>query len=343
MSEDLLFVQTNNPAGNQVLICGVAADGAIEVVETVDTDGDGGAHDGLTFDPLDSQGSLVYDRRHRLLFAVNADSNTISVLGGSRPHPHLRQVVPSGGVFPVSIAVHNDLLYVLNAHAGGSITGYRIAGTQLHAIEDSTRSLELAPASGPGQNVVSPAQLAFSPDGSELVVATKAAGGGLLDVFAIGADGRPSEEFTANEAGTPAPFGFTFDGYGRLAVTDAILGVLSTYTLRHGKTQKVASEPDGKAAMCWIAEANGNFYVTDAGSDTISCYHVDEDGRPRVLNQTATGSFPIDMAVTRDERFLYVQLAAAHRIQGYRVEDDATLTAVATLDVPTSAQGIAVN
>ena len=46
MSGDLLFVQTNNPAGNQVLVCDLAADGALEVVETVDTDGDGGAHDG---------------------------------------------------------------------------------------------------------------------------------------------------------------------------------------------------------------------------------------------------------------------------------------------------------
>jgi sugar lactone lactonase YvrE len=191
--------------------------------------------------------------------------------------------------------------------------------------------------------VVSPAQLEFSPDGSELVIATKAGGGGLLDVFAIGADGRPSEEFVANPAGTPAPFGFTFDGYGRLAVTDAALGVLTTYTLRHGKVRQVASQPDGKAAMCWIAEANGNFYVTDAGSNTISCYRVDEDGRPTVLNQTATGTFPIDMAVTRDERFLYVQLGVEGKVFGYHVEDDATLTRVASLDVPLSAQGIAVS
>ncbi|MFC0545152.1 lactonase family protein [Kutzneria chonburiensis] len=340
---DVLFVQTNNLAGNQVLVCAIDDNGALELVSTLDTDGDGGAHDGLTFDPLDSQGSLVYDRRHRLLFAVNAGSNTVSVLGGTGPHPHLRQVVPSGGVLPVSLAQHNDLLYVLNAHAGGSITGYRIAGGRLHAVEDSTRSLELTPASGPGQNVVSPAQLVFSPDGSELVVATKAGGGGLLDVFAIGADGRPSAEFTANSAGTPAPFGFGFDGYGRLAVTDAALGVLTTYTLHHGKTRRVASQPDGKAAMCWIVRANGNFYVTDAGSNTISCYRIDEDGTPTVLNQTSTGAFPIDMAVTSDERFLYVQLAAEGKVFGYHVEDDATLTQVASLDVPASAQGIAVS
>ncbi|EWM16548.1 LOW QUALITY PROTEIN: PE-PGRS family protein, partial [Kutzneria sp. 744] len=212
-------MQTNTLAGNQVLVCDIDDDGAIEVVATLDTDGDGGAHDGLTSDPLDSQGSLVYDRRHRLLFAVNAGSNTVSVLGGTGPHPHLRQVVPSGGVLPVSRRC-TTMLYVLNAHAGSSITGYRVAGGQLHAIEDSTRSLELTPASGPGQNVVSPAQLQFSPDGRSLVIATKNGGGGLLDVFAIGADGRPSEEFVANPAGTPAPFGFTFDGYGRLAVTD---------------------------------------------------------------------------------------------------------------------------
>ena len=33
-------------------------------------------------------------------------------------------MVSSGGVFPVSVAVHGNLVYVLNAENGGSIQGY---------------------------------------------------------------------------------------------------------------------------------------------------------------------------------------------------------------------------
>jgi hypothetical protein len=37
-----------------------------------------------------------------------------------------RQVLSSGGTFPVSVAVHGDLVYVLNALGGGRLQGYRV-------------------------------------------------------------------------------------------------------------------------------------------------------------------------------------------------------------------------
>ena len=36
-----------------------------------------------------------------------------------------RAVVASGGAFPVSVAVHGNLVYVLNARDGGSVQGFR--------------------------------------------------------------------------------------------------------------------------------------------------------------------------------------------------------------------------
>jgi len=38
----------------------------------------------------------------------------------------LRQVISSGGTFPVSVAIHGNLVYVVNALNGGSIQGYRL-------------------------------------------------------------------------------------------------------------------------------------------------------------------------------------------------------------------------
>jgi DNA-binding beta-propeller fold protein YncE len=66
-------------------------------------------------DHLASQGSLTYDPVHALLYAVNAGSNTISVFAVAGDRLFLRQVIGSGGVFPVSVAVHGDLVYALNA------------------------------------------------------------------------------------------------------------------------------------------------------------------------------------------------------------------------------------
>jgi 6-phosphogluconolactonase (cycloisomerase 2 family) len=72
-------------------------------------------------DHLASQGSLAYDREHGLLYAVNAGSNTITVFSVYGDRLVRRQVISSGGTFPVSIAFHGGLLYVLNARDGGSV------------------------------------------------------------------------------------------------------------------------------------------------------------------------------------------------------------------------------
>lgn len=340
---NLLFVQTNNPAGNQILVYDRADDGALTLAETVDTGGVGGRNEGAGPGPLDSQDSLVYDTNHGLLIAVNAGSNTVSVLGLDDDHLCLRQVLASGGTFPVSVTVHGDLLYVVNAHEAGAITGYRINYGQLRPIEGSTRSLELTPVAGPGQFANTPGQIGFTPDGQQLIVTTKA-NGSLIDVFAVGIDGRPSGTFVANPAGTPVPFGFTFDDDGHLAVTDAGLSALSTYTVcASGKVEQIASVPDGGVAMCWVVQAAGNFYVTDTGSANITGYHIDPAGKPTVFTQAPTRQGPIDLVGTRDGNFLYAQVGIAGGVDGYRIKPDGTLDQIVTLTgLDASLQGIAV-
>ena len=96
----------------------------------------------------------------------------------------------SGGTFPVSVAVHGNLVYVLNARDGGSVQGYR-----------RPRPLpgphpRLAPRARPGPGATpqftnTPGQVAFTPDGSQLVVTTKA-NGNDIDVFGVDASAGPS-------------------------------------------------------------------------------------------------------------------------------------------------------
>jgi 6-phosphogluconolactonase (cycloisomerase 2 family) len=340
-----LFVQSNNPFGNQILAYERAEDGTLSLVETVDTGGIGGRNQtptGTGPDPLTSQGSLIYDTHHNVLITVNAGSNTLSVLGLEDNHLCLRQVLPSGGTFPVSLTVHGDLLYVLNAHDAGAIAGYCITDGKFHSIEDSTRSLKLIPVTGPEQADNTPAQISFTPDGHHLVITTKA-NGSQIDVFTMAVDGRPSDTFTANPAGTPMPFGFTFDDYGHLVVTDGTISTLTTYTVHSdGTVEQLGSEPDGQQAMCWVAHTAGNFYVANAGSDTLTGYHIDSAGIPTVFTQTSTRDTPIDLVGTRDGQFLYVEVGRSGGVDGFRIKPDGTLVQIVTLTGLDGLEGIAV-
>src|SRR6266581_1511259 len=72
---------------------------------------------------LASQGALQISPDGRFLIAADAGSNQISVLR-IRPDGSLglvsHGVVSSGGVLPVSVAIHDGLVYVANSGNGGS-------------------------------------------------------------------------------------------------------------------------------------------------------------------------------------------------------------------------------
>ena len=96
-----------------------AANGTLTLAAHYTTGGLGGQLTGSVVDHLASQGSLTYARITALLYAVNAGSNTVSVFAASGDPLSLRQVIRSGGTFPVSVAVHGNLVYVVNALNGG--------------------------------------------------------------------------------------------------------------------------------------------------------------------------------------------------------------------------------
>ncbi|MGH3772846.1 MAG: lactonase family protein [Pseudonocardiaceae bacterium] len=334
-----LFIQTNNLAANQILAYDRAEDGTLTLIETIDTGGAGGVLQNAAGDPLNSQGSLVYDAHHRLLIAVNAGSNTVSVLDVDDDHVSLRQVLPSGGTFPASVTVHGDLLYVLNVRGTGAITGYRLTDGKFHPIENSTRSLGVPTNPGPAPSVL--LQIGFTPDGQHLVITTSA-NNGQIDVFTVGTDGQPSDTFVANPAGGSTPFGFTFDDHDHLVATDATTSTLTTYTIHpDGTTTSIASQPDGQQAMCWVIHTAGNFYVVNNGSNTLTGYHIDSAGTPTVFTQTPTRQGPIDLTGTPDGQFLYAQVGTAGGVDGFRIKPDGTLTPIVTLTGLNGLQGIA--
>lgn len=105
-----VFVQTDNVAGNQIVAYDRANDGTLRLVGTYDTGGLGGVLAGSAVGHLASQGSLLLDKEHSLLYAVNAGSNTVSVFSVRGDVLRLRQLVNSDGTFPVSVAAHENFV-----------------------------------------------------------------------------------------------------------------------------------------------------------------------------------------------------------------------------------------
>jgi hypothetical protein len=333
-----VFVQTDNTAGNQVVAYRRAENGALTQVAAYNTGGLGGILAGSAVDHLASQGSLAYDRSRSTLIAVNAGSNTVSVFGVHGDRLRLRQVIASGGTFPVSVAVHGDLVYVLNALGGGSVQGFRLFGGFLGPIPGSSRALGLDPTASP-QFTHTPGQVAFTPSGSQLVVTTKA-NGNDIDVFAVHESGRLSAAPVVNPEPGTVPFAIGFDVYGNLVIANAGPNSLATFALSGaGALSLLDSVPTGQAATCWVAPAGKYLFAGNAGSGSETGFTSSGTGQLTSIGNTATDKGTVDAAAAAGGRFLYVQTGAAGIVDEYSVAPDGSLTQIGSVTVPGAVGG----
>jgi len=336
----VVFVQTDDTAGNQVVAYDRAGDGTLTRAGTYSTGGLGGQTAGSVADHLASQGALAYDRRGALLLAVNAGSSTVSVFGVRGDRLRLDQVTGSGGTFPVSVAARGDLVYVLNAENGGSVQGYRISSGRLVPIPGSNRPLGLDPTATP-QFTHTPGQVAFSPDGSRLIVTTKA-NGNDIDVFGVRAGGSLSASPVVNSEPGTVPFGVTFDPAGHLVVAETGINAVATYALnRDGSITLIDAVPTGQSATCWVASDGRFLFASNAGSASESGYSASASGQLTLTGQTAADPATIDASATPGGRFLYVQ-AGPGIVDEFAVTPAGSLTEIGSVTVPdgSGAEGI---
>jgi 6-phosphogluconolactonase (cycloisomerase 2 family) len=292
---------------------------------------------------LASQGALQITPDGRFLVAADAGSNQISVLrikpGGSAalvPHG----VISSGGVLPVSIAVHGDLVYVANAGGGGSnYTGFQLRPNgRLAPIADSTVALP---------DGAQPGDVLFNADGSKL--AGTRVGTSQIDSFTVGPGGlltaAPGSPFPAQGAG---PFGSEFSPTSpdQLFVSNAHngtgLGTVSAFSDAAGGTLTsigASPFPDNQTAPCWVEISHdGQFLFTvNTGSGTVSSYQIAPDGTLTLLGSapvSATGGVgAVDARLSPDGRFLFVDESRIGAVGAFAVSGG-TLTEVASSPTP---------
>lgn len=341
-----VYVLTNQ-VNNAVAAFDRAPDGTLTAAGTFSTGGSGNpvAQPGdPPTDPLASQGALILS--NNFLFTVNAGSNEISVLSVGKDSLTLVDKVNSGGIRPISLTVHGDLLYVLNEGGTPNITGFTISETgELTPLPGSTRPLTAG-------SMADPAEVRFSSDGALLVVTEKATN--LIDVYVVGSDGVAGLP-TPNPSNGLTPFGFAFDQRDNLIVSEAFGGApnaaaVSSYNAALSGTLSVVSGsvPDFQTAACWIVITNSGRYVytSNTGTGVVSSYTLASNGALSLLSSVAanTGamSAPIDMALNNGSRYLYVHAAGLQTVEAFRVETDGSLTSIGSVGgLPFAAQGIA--
>jgi len=329
-SPGAVYTLTNSPFGNAVIAFDRAADGTLSPQGVFATGGNGSGSG------LGSQGAVVLTADGRQLLAVNAGSNSVSLFRVRPSGLDFEATVPSGGVTPISVTVHGNLVYVLNA--GGNIAGFVLEHDGLAPLTGSSQPL--------GAGSAGPAQVAFTTDGSALVVTEKTSS--TIDTYSVGADGRAGAPVVSPSAGG-TPFGFDFDNRGHLLVSEAA-GSASSYSVSAVGTAVISGAvATHQGAPCWlVASKNGRYaYTANAAAGTISGFAVGADGSLTLLDPSGAtaslgaASHPLDEAFSNDGRFFYNLTDGAHLISIFRVAGDGSLTFVGSTAVPVGAAGLA--
>ena len=312
-----VFVMTNAAANDQINAYIRRADGSLESSSSFATGGHGS---GGTIDPLHSQGSLTLSADHRLLFAVNAGSGTVSSFAVDGASLTLLDTEATGGSSPISVTQVGDLVYVLNSGGNGSVSGFQIIGNgHLRPIKDSTRNL-----SG---TATAPTDIALSPDRQFLAVAESATN--VIDVLRVYRNGTLSD-FVANPSASDKPFDVAFTPSGALIV-DGTSNTIYSYQIEQNQSLKTITGalPTEGLASCWsVILPNGRFVYTDnAGTSNQSGFTIGANGSLTPLGNTIVSSNPdnsgnLDIAVSSNGRFLYTLNAATGSIGVFSVQRD---------------------
>ena len=294
---------------------------------------------------IGNQEGLVVNRDARLLFVVNAGSDSLSVFKITRRGLRLIDVEYSLGERPVSIAQHGNLVYVLNA-GSDTIAGFTIDFRgELDPMYDSVRTL-----SGTGTGA---AQISFTPRGDALVVTERATK--TITTFLVDSQGLPGTA-VVNESAGITPFGFSFDRHGHLLISEANGGAdnastVSTYDIHADGTLSVlhAALPTDQSAACWLVTSRDgrHAFITNTRSSNITALDVDASGTLSLVSPngvdalTGEGSGPLDMALSPNGQFAYVLSARDGTISAFEVNGSALESIPGADELPTSVNGLA--
>jgi 6-phosphogluconolactonase len=324
-----VYTMTNAVAGNSIVMYLRIPNGGLNPTPRLFSSGGKGSGAGLG-----SQNAIVVTQDGQWLLAVNAGSNSLSLFSVDERSLALSDVVDSNGTMPISVTIHGDAVFVLNAGGTPNISGFRLTHRGgLSPIPGSTKTLR-----GTG-----PAEVSFDDHGQSLVVTDKTSN--QIEIFTF--DGvQLSDPVMMPSSGT-TPFGFTFAHRDILIVSEADQSALSSYELNDTRLIRVtASLADTQGAACWVVVTNnGKFaYTANAHSSSVSSYSIAANGSLTLLNavagKTTPDSGPTDLALDANSSHLYT--LAGTTISEFSIASDGALTPIGVVSgLPATVVGLA--
>lgn len=328
-----VFYASNATSGNEVAAFVRASDGTLTRVGTYPTGGTGsGSFEDSSNSMLvgNPEGAIDPENPNitpEFVFTVNAGSGSISVFRIEKRSLKLVDQVSSGGQKPVSLAVHDGILYVLNSGefenrlflynglqpVGATencttgqlptIDGFRVDRQgHLTQIVGSNRLLSNIAYSGC-------AQVSISPDGSAVIVSQRDAGKpaagfpkGNFEVFPLRADGTTGDPTPVTPTGN-GPFGFTWADDHTVVVSeqnggfvDTLGGQTNAYSWDGNNLALTANGPAVRTHTtdpCWIAitakNSGGPQIAYVSGFEgTVSSFALGPNGQLSQLHVQAT-------------------------------------------------------
>ena len=375
-----VYTETNDPGGNKVVVFDRYRYGKLVKRQAVATGGVGSTQSvgcGPGCPILDSQNAVVTSRNEKLVFAVNAGSDTISSFRETSSGLVLVDQVPSGGDMPESLALKGCVLYVLNVATAnssgtfGNIVGFHVSSNG-HLTPLGT-SQPLPDASLPDHSGDARA-IGFKPNGKVLVV-TELTGGfpfsmgppGKIVTFVVDSHGHAAAG-VSHPSSDPLPFGFAFDSNHHLVVSNIrdlalhAIGSVSSYAVSNsGNVTPINTVSSGGALPCWVSISKDNKFAyvvnTGAGADPArtTTFRLGPNGTLTPVGAPAehAGDFAqTDIDMSRGGRYVYVLAPSVgpgppSHIDVWRRHHDGSLTYVgptpADPDMGVGVTGLAAN
>lgn len=253
------------------------------------------------------------------VFAVNAGSNTLSMLSISKSDPTKLQMVGAPvalpGEFPNTVAASgkNNLVCVgtTGAKAGVSCSSFSAQGL---GKMDGLRAFDLGQSTPPIGPTNTVSQVFFSGDESMLFTTVKGDPAvnntGFLSMFPIeqqrgAAACLSTKDVRSSPEGTAVLFGSsTIPGSNNLFVTDAAFGAAVLSMDKNGQATVAGKQAiDGQKATCWatVSDATKSAFVTDVGVNRVVEMSLKDasiikeltldNGDPGLIDLRAAGSF----------------------------------------------------
>ncbi|KAH8595468.1 hypothetical protein B0O99DRAFT_622974 [Bisporella sp. PMI_857] len=313
----------SNAQANSVVSLAIGADGTLSKGSSTSTGGAGSnavdaANLPETPDALASQSSLTV--AGKFVFAVNAGSNTLSMLKINKNDPTKLTLVGKPAAIPaefpttVGASVKNKLVCV---GASGATAGVSCASFSNKGLGqmDTLRPFELNQTTPPVGPLNTVSQVFFSDDQSKVFTTVKGDptqnNTGFLATFPVQQGGCGGVTVAragtqSSPKGTAVLFGSsTIPGSSDLFVTDASFGgAVLAVDDANTATIKGQAAIDGQKATCWVAisPATCTAFVTDVGTNRLvemsvadasiqNVIDLSVNGDPGLIDLKAAGNF----------------------------------------------------